>query len=167
MIKREQYFKKDTTRVNENITAKSVRLVDDSGEMIGVVSVDEALEKAKSLSLDLVEISPNADPPVCKIIDYGKFSYKQEKKKKEAKERRIREAHYSQKYIGDKVCMDGITSFIFSITVKAYVEEINGDNMKIRISDTEGTSPKYSGQTLYKDTVIWDNVSNWYKCSML
>lgn len=59
--------------------------MDANGEMIGVVSRQEALEKAREAGLDLVEISPNAEPPVCKIIDYGKYKYEQQKKKAEAK----------------------------------------------------------------------------------
>lgn len=59
-----------------------VRLVDERGEMLGVVSLGEARAKSEEAGLDLVEISPKADPPVCKIIDYGKFQYEQKKKEK-------------------------------------------------------------------------------------
>jgi translation initiation factor IF-3 len=62
-------------------------LIGPDGEMIGLCSVDEALEKAAEHGLDLVEISPNADPPVCKILDYGKYKYEQQKKANEAKKR--------------------------------------------------------------------------------
>jgi translation initiation factor IF-3 len=70
--------------VNERIKAPKVRLVGENIE-IGVYSLTEALQIAKSVSLDLVEISPNADPPVCKVIDYSKFKYEQKKKQKELK----------------------------------------------------------------------------------
>lgn len=60
-------------------------MIDEAGEMIGVMSSDEALAKAKEAELDLVEISPNAKPPVCKIIDYGKFLYNEKKKEKQQK----------------------------------------------------------------------------------
>lgn len=60
-------------------------MIDGDGEMVGVVSSREALDKAIAAGLDLVEISPNADPPVCKIMDYGKFKYQNQKKKAEAK----------------------------------------------------------------------------------
>jgi translation initiation factor IF-3 len=65
----------------------SVRLVDEEGEMVGVVSIDDAISRAASAGLDLVEVSPNADPPVCKILDYGKLKYQEQKKKSEARKK--------------------------------------------------------------------------------
>ncbi len=79
--------KQDGPRVNQEITAQRVRLVDANGEMVGVVTRQEALQRAVEAGLDLVEVSPNADPPVCKILDYGKFKYEQQKKKAEAKKK--------------------------------------------------------------------------------
>lgn len=70
------------TRVNEYIRAPKVRVVTDSGELIGVMSSREAVTKAKSIGLDLVEIASKADPPVCKVCDYGKYKYEQSKLKK-------------------------------------------------------------------------------------
>src|SRR5690348_16413807 len=64
-----------------------VRLVDEKGQMVGVVGRNEALTMAASAGLDLVEIAPNADPPVCKILDYGKFKYEEQKKKNEARKK--------------------------------------------------------------------------------
>ncbi len=78
---------RDGPRVNEEIRAAQVRLIDQDGEMQGVMTAREALQKAFSVGLDLLEISPNADPPVAKILDYGKFKYEQQKKKNEAKKR--------------------------------------------------------------------------------
>lgn len=78
---------KDGPRINEAIEARNVRLVDQDGNMIGVVSRYQALEAAVGAGLDLVEVSPNADPPVCKILDYGRFKYEQQKKKNEARKR--------------------------------------------------------------------------------
>ncbi len=74
-------------RVNEDIRTPKVRLVDDTGDMVGVVTVEQALERAADVGLDLVEISPNADPPVCKILDYGKFKYEAQKKRNEARKK--------------------------------------------------------------------------------
>jgi len=73
--------------VNEEIIAPKVRLVGPDGQMIGVVSVPEAITKASEYGLDLIEISPNADPPVCKVMDYGKFKYEIQKKKNEARKK--------------------------------------------------------------------------------
>ncbi len=74
-------------RVNTEIDSRSIRLVGADGEMIGVVSLREGLERAADDGLDLVEVSPNADPPVCKIIDSGKFKYEIQKKKNEARKK--------------------------------------------------------------------------------
>lgn len=74
-------------KINEKITAKEVRLVGADGEMIGVVPTRRAIEIAKEAGLDLVEISPNASPPVCKILNYSKFRYTLQKKDKEAKKK--------------------------------------------------------------------------------
>jgi len=72
-------------RVNDKIGAPEVRLVDSQGEMLGVMPVAKAVAKAQEEGLDLVEISPKAKPPVCKIIDYGKFLYEEKKKEQQAK----------------------------------------------------------------------------------
>ncbi|WP_158772201.1 MULTISPECIES: translation initiation factor IF-3 [unclassified Paraglaciecola] len=74
-------------RINEEITLNEVRLVGKDGEQIGVVSITEALELAEQNSLDLVEISPNAEPPVCKVMDYGKFIFEKSKAQKEQKKK--------------------------------------------------------------------------------
>ena len=72
-------------RVNERIRAREVRLIDDAGAQLGVMSLFDAMKKARDAGLDVVEISPNAMPPVCKLVDYGKFLYEQSKKAHEAK----------------------------------------------------------------------------------
>ena len=73
--------------MNEDIRVPQVRLIDQDGEMIGVMSAREALLRAYELGMDLLEISPNAVPPVCKITDYGKFKYEQQKKANEARKK--------------------------------------------------------------------------------
>jgi translation initiation factor IF-3 len=74
-------------RVNTEINVMRVRLVDAHGQMVGVVGRSEALDMAADAGLDLVEIAPNADPPVCKILDFGKFKYEEQKKKNEARKK--------------------------------------------------------------------------------
>ncbi len=78
---------RDGPRVNEDIRAPQVRLIDHEGEMQGVMSAREALRRAYDVGMDLLEISPNAEPPVVKIVDFGKFKYEQQKKKNEAKKK--------------------------------------------------------------------------------
>jgi len=73
--------------VNEEIRVPQVRLIDENGEMLGVLSIRDALYKAFQAGLDLLEISPNAVPPVCKITDYGKFKYEAQKKANEARKK--------------------------------------------------------------------------------
>ncbi|MGQ9706196.1 MAG: translation initiation factor IF-3 [bacterium] len=77
-----QRFKKERLRVNERIRVKRVRLIDENGKQIGVIDTGKALEIARQRGYDLVEISPNADPPVCKLIDYGRYKYEQAKKER-------------------------------------------------------------------------------------
>lgn len=67
-------------RINEDIRVPKVRLIDEEGEQLGVVNIEDARERAATEELDLVEISPNADPPVCRIMDFGKYKYQQQKK---------------------------------------------------------------------------------------
>ena len=72
-------------RVNEQIRVREIRLIDDEGEQKGIVPTIEALRMAKERDLDLVEVSPNANPPVCKILDFGKYRFEQEKKLRDSK----------------------------------------------------------------------------------
>ncbi|MGQ8365789.1 translation initiation factor IF-3 [Glaciecola sp. 1036] len=77
----------DKARINEEITVKEVRLIKADGEQVGVVSIEEALESAVEAGVDLVEVSPNANPPVCKVMDYGKFLFEKSKAQKEQKKK--------------------------------------------------------------------------------
>ncbi|MEO0751352.1 MAG: translation initiation factor IF-3 [Pseudomonadota bacterium] len=74
-------------RVNDRIRGSDIRLIGAEGENIGVVSPERGMELAEAAELDLVEISPNASPPVCKIMDYGKFKYEQQKRESEARKK--------------------------------------------------------------------------------
>ena len=73
--------------INQRIRAKEVRVIDAEGEQIGVIPIKEAIAAAVDAGLDLVEVSPSANPPVCKIMDYGRYRYEQTKKKQEAKKK--------------------------------------------------------------------------------
>ena len=79
--------KKDQFRANRDIRVPKVRLIDDEGTNYGVIATRDALDRAMDAGLDLVEVSPNVDPPVCKIMDFGKFKYEQQKKANEARKR--------------------------------------------------------------------------------
>lgn len=73
------------TRVNERIRIREVRLIDEEGQQIGVIPTRDALEMARQRGLDLVEVAPNAMPPVCRLMDYGKFRYEQSRKERESR----------------------------------------------------------------------------------
>jgi translation initiation factor IF-3 len=76
---------RDTTRINERIRVPEVRLIDDEGNQIGVMKTDEALQFAQERDLDLVEVAPEARPPVCRVLDYSKYKYEQAQKLKQAR----------------------------------------------------------------------------------
>jgi translation initiation factor IF-3 len=113
-------------RINEQITAPSVRVIGADSKQIGVMNRAEALEKAREMSLDLVEIAPNASPPVTKIVDYNKFRYQEEKKSRaEAKKTKggeIKEIRFSP-FIGEADYQTRI----------ARIKEFLGDRNKVRL----------------------------------
>lgn len=95
---------KTRVRMNEGITVAEVRCLGPEGENFGVMSTRDALAKAQEMMLDLIEITPNANPPVVKIIDYGKYTYEQNKKEKEVKQKsRVTETKMVQVKIGTSV----------------------------------------------------------------
>ena len=91
----------DRTRVNDRIRARQVRVIDEEGNQLGIMSPPDALREAEERGLDLVEVAPNATPPVCRILDYGKYKYQQSKRAKESKKHQhtitIKEVKYRPK----------------------------------------------------------------------
>lgn len=81
------FFIKQELPINEQIRAKEVQLIGENGEKLGVVSLNEALDRAIDKNLDLVLVAPNGNPPVCKIMNYGKYKFEQAKKEKESKKK--------------------------------------------------------------------------------
>ena len=113
-------------RVNERIRIPRVRLIDNTGNQVGVVSRDEALNLAKSKSLDLVEIAPHERPPVCKIMDYGKYLYQEKQKQKQKKQKAIK---VKELKLGVKIQEhDYLTKLKFAREFLG-----NGNRLKIRI----------------------------------
>jgi translation initiation factor IF-3 len=88
-------------RINDRINARQIRVIDDEGNQLGIMSPDDGLKEALARNLDLVEVAPNAAPPVCRILDYGKFKYQQSKREKESKKHQhiihIKEVKYRPK----------------------------------------------------------------------
>jgi translation initiation factor IF-3 len=115
-------------RINEAIRVPDVRLIDETGENIGVVSRDDAQERADQAGLDLVEVSPDADPPVCKILDYGKYKYQAQKKAAEArKHQKIVEI----KEIKMRPSIDDHDYNVKMRSIKRFFEE--GDKVKVTL----------------------------------
>ena len=117
---------RDGPRINTQITVPTVRLVKEDGTMVGVTPIREALAMAADAGLDLVEISPNAEPPVCKILDFGKFKYEIQKKRNEARKK--------QKVIDVKEIKlrPGIDEHDYEVKMRAvtrFLEE--GDKVKV------------------------------------
>jgi len=115
-------------RINNLIRVPEVRLIDQDGEQVGVVAIDEAMKMADDVALDLVEISPTAKPPVCRIMDYGKFRFEEEKRKKDARKKQkvihIKEVKFRPK----------IDDHDFSFKVKHALNFLaRGDKVKITI----------------------------------
>ncbi|HEU0118048.1 MAG TPA: translation initiation factor IF-3 [Alphaproteobacteria bacterium] len=120
--------KDDGPRVNAAILAKQIRVVDADGEMRGVMTVREGMTLAEEAGLDLVEISPNADPPVCKVLDYGKYKYEMQKKAAEA---RKKQKVIELKEIKLRPTIDDHDFAIKMKAAKAFLEE--GDKVKITL----------------------------------
>lgn len=83
----EESISSRTVRVNERIRIREVRLIDEDGKHIGVVPTNEAMDAARERGLDLVEVDPNANPPVCRLMDYGKFRYEESRREREARKK--------------------------------------------------------------------------------
>ncbi len=120
--------KKDISlRTNEQITASEVRVISSNGKQLGIISIREALYHAEDEGFDLVEVSPDAKPPVCKIVDYGKLKYKEQKSKKEAKKK---QKIIEVKEIKMRPC---INKHDYEVKIKALSKFISGGN-KVKVS---------------------------------
>ncbi|NLT96461.1 MAG: translation initiation factor IF-3 [Clostridia bacterium] len=115
-------------RVNEEIRAKEVRLVDENGEQLGIMPPKDALNIALDRGLDLVEVAPNANPPVCRIMDFGKFKYEQSKKEREARK------HQRIINVKEVKLRPNIEEHDFNTKMKNAIRFLeNGDKVKVTI----------------------------------
>lgn len=115
-------------RINERIRVREVLLIDDEGQKLGTIPIQEALQRARDAGLDLVEVAPNANPPVCRILDYGKFKFDQAKKEREArkhqKQQQLREVRFKPK----------IGTHDIDFKTKVIVKLLNeGDKVKVSV----------------------------------
>lgn len=137
----------DKTRINEQIRVPQVRVIDDAGEQLGIMKPEEALRIAEGKGLDLVEVAPNAKPPVCRMIDYGKYRYQQSKRLKEAKKNQhvvtVKEIKYRPK-ISDH-------DFDFKTNhVKEFLDDGNKVKLTIMFRGREMAHPEFGKDLLQR-----------------
>ena len=118
---------RDTTRINEAIRVPNVRLIDDDGGQLGIKTTDEAREYAYAKNLDLVEVAAQADPPVAKVMDYGKYKYEQEQKAKQARK------HQSQIHVKEIKLRPKIGIHDYN-TKKGHVERFLNQRAKVKVT---------------------------------
>lgn len=120
--------KKDETRLNDAITARRVRVIGADGEAVGIISLDDAKQLAYNADLDLVEISPNADPPVCKVMDYGKHLFEINKKQQLAKK------NQKQIQVKEIKFRPGTDEGDYQVKLRSLIKFLNeGDKTKITL----------------------------------
>ena len=150
MIRRgykKQQERKVFYRTNERIMANSLRVLDIEGKQIGILSKQEALEKAQEEELDLVEIAPNAKPPVAKIIDFNKFLYQQAKKKQEEK-RKAKVTETKEVRLGP--FMQGHDLEVMITRARGFLEESDKVRLVVKFSGRQITHPEFGRQVLNK-----------------
>ena len=118
---------RDSTRINEAIRVANVRLIDDDGGQLGIKTTDEAREYAYAKNLDLVEVAAQADPPVAKVMDYGKYKYEQEQKAKQARK------HQSQIHVKEIKLRPKIGIHDYN-TKKGHVERFLNQRAKVKVT---------------------------------
>jgi translation initiation factor IF-3 len=118
---------RDDTRINEMIRVPQVRLIGDDGNQIGVVSRDEALRYAQERDLDLVEVAPDARPPVCRVLDYSKYKYEQEQKQKAAR-RHQKQVHVREIKLRPKIATNDYE------TKKGHVRRFLDSDNKVKVT---------------------------------
>ncbi|MGQ9673076.1 MAG: translation initiation factor IF-3 [Candidatus Aminicenantales bacterium] len=138
-------------RINEMIHAKEIRVIDEDKKQVGILPVPEALNLARQRGLDLVEIAPEANPPVCRIMDYGKFLYEQHKKAQEAKKHQ-RQVQVKEIKFRPKI---SIHDYNFKIRhVRNFLEEGNKVKITIMIRGRERSRPELAQQIM--DRILED-----------
>lgn len=135
----------DKTRINEMIRAPQVRVVDEKGEQLGIMKPEDALRDAEERGLDLVEVAPNADPVVCRIMDYGKYRYQQSKRAKESKKHQhvvtVKEIKYRPKI--------SIHDFDFKTNhVREFLQAGNKVKLTIMFRGREMAHPEFGRELL-------------------
>lgn len=143
-------------RLNHNITALQVRLIDEDGKQIGIVSREEALRKAQDVDVDLVEIAPRANPPVCRLIDYKKFQYLQARKEREEK-KKIKEVGFKEVRMGPFVAQHDFEVRLGKI--KEFIEGGNRVKVTVHFAGRQITHPEFGHALLKRITEELNNLA--------
>ncbi|MFN3814121.1 MAG: translation initiation factor IF-3 [Aquificaceae bacterium] len=138
-------------RVNRQIRSKEVRLIDEAGKQVGILPLEEALRIAEERGLDLVEIAPQARPPVCKILDYGKFIYEQRKRKKIARKKQ-KEHAIEVKDMQLSLRIDEHDLKVKLKYMKEFLEEGNKVRVRIRFRGREHIHPELGDKLVNRIT---------------
>ena len=149
--------KNDDVILNEEIDFPQVRCVGDDGEQYGLISSQEALKIADSKGLDLVLIAPDAKPPVCKIMDYGKFRYQQEKKQKEAKKKQ-KQIEIKEIKLSVKIASNDINYKVKH--AKEFLEENKHVRFRVFLRGREVSEPQAGFEVLNKVAAMLEDVAN-------
>lgn len=147
---------KKSYRINRQIFAKELRVLDPEGKQIGVLSKDEALAKAEELELDLVEIAPKAQPPVAKIVNYNKFLYQEEKKKREEK----RKSHVSEtKEVRLGPFMNEHDLGIMTKRAREFLRDRDKVRLVVKFIGRQITHPEFGQEVINKVVADLTNIS--------
>ncbi|PZT47520.1 translation initiation factor IF-3 [Helicobacter valdiviensis] len=149
--------KNEEVILNEEIDFPEVRCVGDDGEQYGVVSSEEALKIAEQKGLDLVLIAANAKPPVCKIMDYGKFRYQQEKKLKEAKKKQ-KQIEIKEIKLSVKIAINDINYKVKH--AREFLEENKHVRFRVFLRGREVSEPQAGFEVLEKVATMLEDVAN-------
>lgn len=144
-------------RINHRIRAPEVRVIDPEGEQLGIMSVEEALEQAERFGLDLVEVAQQAKPPVCRIMDYGKFKYQQNKKASEARKRGARVELKEIKLRPKTDEHDFMTKLRHA---RRFLEDNNKVKISIMFRGREITHPEIAREMLERAAKVLEDVSD-------
>ena len=149
--------KNDEIVLNEEIDFPQIRCVGDDGEQYGLISSEEALRIADSKGLDLVLIAPDAKPPVCKIMDYGKFRYQQEKKQKEAKKKQ-KQIEIKEIKLSVKIASNDINYKVKH--AKEFLEENKPVRFRVFLRGREVSEPQAGFEVLNRVASMLEEVAN-------
>lgn len=149
--------KNDEIVLNEEIDFPQIRCVGDDGEQYGLISSEEALRIADSKGLDLVLIAPDAKPPVCKIMDYGKFRYQQEKKQKEAKKKQ-KQIEIKEIKLSVKIMSNDINYKVKH--AKEFLEENKHVRFRVFLRGREVSEPQAGFEVLNRVASMLEEVAN-------